>query len=77
MMAPHLQQGRHDALGRGVRRMQRPSQSIDEACGTAGLIAVNPFVGRLSTDAVSSRQIRDVEHVALVIRDELHALIHE
>jgi hypothetical protein len=45
--------------------------------GPPDLVAVDPFVGGLPTDAVASRQLRDVEHVALVISDELHALIHE
>jgi hypothetical protein len=50
---------------------------IDQPGRAADLIAVDPLIDRLSTDAESPRQVCDVEHVALIIRDELNALIHE
>jgi hypothetical protein len=77
MVSPHLQQGRNDGLRRLVRTMRGTPGAIDQPGGSADRIALDPLIGRPSTDAESPRQVRDVEHVALIIRDELHALIHE
>jgi len=77
MVPAQLDQCLDDRRRRGVRRMRGATGSIDEPGRTGGLVAVNPFIGRLSADAESPRQVRHVEHVALIIRDELHALIHE
>ena len=77
MALAHLQQGRDDRRWRLLGRMRRPTRPIDEARGAARVIPVDPFIGGLPTDAVAPRQRREVEHVALDVRNELHALIHE
>jgi hypothetical protein len=76
-MSPQFQERGDDGRGRGVRAVPGPPGPIGQPRGPRGVIAVDPFVGRLPADAESPRQVRDVELVALVIRDELHALIHE
>jgi hypothetical protein len=42
--------------------------AIDQPGGSADRIALDPLIGRPSTDAESPRQVHDVEHVALIIR---------
>ena len=77
MVAAQLDQGRDDRRRRRVRRVRGATGSINEPGWAGGFIAVDPFIGRLSADAESPRQVGDIEHVALIIGDELHALIHE
>ena len=77
MASAQREERRDDRRRRRLRRMGGATRPIDQPSGAGRVVAVDPFIGRLSTDAVASRQVRDVELVALVIRDELHALIHE
>ena len=77
MVAAQLDQGRDDRRRRRVRRVRGATGSINEPGWAGGLVAIDPFIGRLSADAESPRQVRDVEQVTLIIRNELHALIHE
>jgi len=76
-MPPDLEQRRHDHRRRLVRTMRRTTGPIAEPGGAGRVIAVDPLVRGFPTDAVPARQLGDVEHVALIIRDEPHALIHE
>src|SRR5436190_1595173 len=77
MMPSHLDDRRHEIVGRLVRTTLRSSRLIRQARRPAVLVSIDPFVGGLAADAEAVRELRDREHVALVVRDELHALVHE
>ena len=76
MMTADVEQRRDDPGWGGVRTRDGATRSIDQSLGTGGRVPIDPLIGRLSTDAESARQLGDVDLVTLIIRDELHTLVH-
>jgi hypothetical protein len=53
-----------------------PARVVLEAGGPAAQVAVDPFVARLTRDAIPIAELRDGLGLAQVVGDELRALVH-
>jgi hypothetical protein len=76
-MVPELEQRCGDQGRCLVRTRGRSSRPIEQAGGPVRRATINPLVGGLPTDPKSPRQVGEIELVALILRNELHPLIHE